>query len=89
MSDTSNVTRAEIVLKGLPDLNCFTSWQEFLQALPDLLGVLIPSDITNVVVSNVQPTSSQTFDVWFRLSNSGSFIGIIYFLKARGTKSTL
>lgn len=79
MSTTSDVTRAQVVLTGLPDTKCFTSWQDFLQALPEFLSVLVPNSITNVIVSNIQPSSSQTTDIWFRLSNSGSFIGIYVF----------
>lgn len=75
-----DITRGNIVLTGLPDTKCFTSWQDFIAALPDLLGVEIPvSSITNVVVSNIQPSSSQTNSIWFRVSNAGSFIGIYVF----------
>lgn len=53
--------------------------QEFIQALPSMIAAEVPSGITNVIVSNVQPTDSQTQDVWFRLSNSGSFLSINVF----------
>ena len=80
MTLSSDITRANIVLTGLPDTKCFTSWQDFLQELPNFLGVEISaSSITNVIVSNVQPTSSQTNSIWFRTSNDGSFIGIYVF----------
>jgi hypothetical protein len=73
------VTRAPIVLTGLQETTCFSSMQEFIQALPTLIAAAIPSNITNVIVSPVQPTDSQTQDVWFRLSNSGSFTSINVF----------
>lgn len=79
MVNSSDTTRADIVLTGLTDTKCFTSWQDFLQELPNLISVAVPNNITNVIVSNIQPTSSQTTDVWFRLSNSGSFISINVF----------
>lgn len=79
MSSINNVTRAAVVLLGLQDTTCFTSMQEFIDALPNLIGVEVPNNITNVIVSNVQPSDSQTTDVWFRLSNSGSFISINVF----------
>jgi|SRR6185369_482449 len=76
----ADVTRAEIVLTGLPDTKCFTSWQDFIAALPEFLAVEIPvSAISNVIVSNVQPSSSQTTSIWFRLSNAGGFLGIYVF----------
>lgn len=80
MVNSADITRANIVLTGLPDTKCFTSWQDFLASLPDLLSVEIPvSSITNVVVSNTQPSSSQTTDIWFRVGNDGGFIGIYVF----------
>lgn len=79
MPSNNNVTRAAVVLLGLQETVCFTSMQEFLAALPTLIGVEIPSNITNVVVSNIQPSDSQTQDVWFREGNSGGFISINVF----------
>lgn len=80
MVNSADSTRGNIVLTGLPDTKCFTSWQDFLAALPEFLGVEIPvSSITNVVVSNVEPSSSQTNSIWFRLNNAGGFIGIYVF----------
>lgn len=75
----TDIVRANIVLTGLPDTKCFTSWQDFIQDLPNILAAEVPSSVSNVVVSNVQPNSSQTTSVWFRTSNSGSFIGIYVF----------
>lgn len=79
MPTNSNVVRAAIVLLGLQDTTCFESMQDFINALPSLIAAEIPPNITNVIVSNQQPSSSQTTDVWFRLSNSGSFLSINVF----------
>lgn len=79
MSSTPDLVRAAIVLLGLPENTCFTSFQDFINQLPNLIGAEIPSNITNVVVSNVQPSDSQTTSIWFRLSNSGSFLSINVF----------
>ncbi len=79
MFEPTNVVRGELVVENIPENACFTSFVELLKALPQYLGVLIPDTITNVIVSNVQPSSSQTTSVWFRLSNSGSFLGIYIF----------
>lgn len=76
---TPELVKANIVLTGVQGTSCFTSMQEFIQALPDLIAAEIPSNITNVIVSPSQPTDSQTQDIWFRLSNSGSFISINVF----------
>jgi len=79
MSTPSFITKGKLVLQNLPDLFCFTDAKDFLTQLPNLLGVEVPADITNVIVSNTQPLDSQTTDVWFRISNSGSFMGIYVF----------
>lgn len=80
MPNSADVIRGELVLIGLPDTKCFTSWQDFLASLPGFLSVQLPiSNATNVVVSNVEPSSSQTTSVWFRLNNAGGFIGIYVF----------
>lgn len=79
MPNNNNVTLADIVLIGLQDLSCFTSMQEVLQALPTLIAAAVPNNITNVTVSNIEPSDSQTGNVWFRISNAGSFVSINVF----------
>lgn len=80
MSTPQNIASARLVLKNILDTYCIESIEQLIEKLPDLLGVEIPaSSLTNVVVSNIQPSDSQTTDVWFRLSNSGSFLGIYVF----------
>lgn len=83
MSIPSNVILGELILKNLPDGFCFTDAKDFVAQLPNLLGVEIPGTVTNVVVSNVEPTSSQTTALWVRLSNSGSFLGLYVFASAQ------
>lgn len=79
MPNTTDVTRAPIVVTGLLDTKCFTTWQDFIKDLPDLIAAEVPNSITNVIISNVQPSSSQTTSIWFRLSNDGSFLGLYVF----------
>lgn len=83
MSAPDNTVEGSIFIKNLPDTACFTTFIELLQALPGYLGVNVPDSITNVIVSNVQPNSSQTTVLWIRTSNSGNFLGIYIF--AAGT----
>lgn len=71
------VISAPIALLSLPDLACFKSAQELIAALPQFLVAQIPiGEITNVIVSNVQPLDTQRDSIWFRKDNSGNFIGI-------------
>lgn len=79
MSIPSNIVRGKLVLQSLPDGFCFTDAKDFISQLPALLGVEIPGEVTNVVVSNVQPNSSQTTSVWVRIGNSGGFVGLYVF----------
>lgn len=69
----------ELVLKALPEVQCYTNFTEFLKALPSLYSVAVPSTVTNVIVSNSQPTSSQITSIWVRMSASNAFIGIYVF----------
>lgn len=75
----TRTVRGAIKIENLPDLSCFKSFKDFVQALPSFLALEIPVNITNVIVSNIQPTDSQRDSVWFRFSNSGTFVGIYVF----------
>lgn len=75
----SDVVRGSLVVTNLPEDFCFTTFRELILALTQYLAVEVPSTITNVVVSNVQPLDSQTNSVWFRISNAGGFQGIYVF----------
>lgn len=79
MFNPENVVSGALVVQGIPENACFTSFTDLLKALPTYLGVQIPASVTNVIVSNVQPSSSQTTSIWFRYSNAGSFLGIYVF----------
>lgn len=79
MFNPENLVKGQLVVQGIPENACFTSFVDLLKSLPTYLGVQVPASITNVIVSNVQPTSSQTTSIWFRMSNAGSFIGIYVF----------
>lgn len=76
MPNESNASLAQVQIKGLVDETCFSSFQEFIQAIPSFLQVLVPRTVTNVTVSNVQPLDTQRDYVWFRRSNGGVFMGI-------------
>lgn len=79
MSNAANIVRGSLVVQNLPELFCFQSARDLVEQLPSLLGVQIPDSISNVIISNTQPTDSQTAALWVRLANSGSFLGIYVF----------
>ncbi len=79
MSSEIGSEEASLVITNLPDTACFTTFGDLLRALPDFLKVVIPTNITNVVVSKTQPLDTQRDNVWFRFSNGGVFMGIYLF----------
>lgn len=79
MPSSNNLINGKLTVLGLPDLECYESLKALLLDLPNILGVLIPESVTNVIVSNIQPTSGQRTSLWYRLSNGGTFIGLYIF----------
>lgn len=76
-TSASDVIQGALKILNLPDLSCYQSYQEAIQAIVANIGLEIPAgDLTNVVVGNQQPSNSQLDSVWFRRDNSGTFIGI-------------
>lgn len=75
----NDVIRGAIKIDGNLDVCCFTSWADFVKALPGLLTVEIPADSTNVTVGSQAPSSDQRNIVWIRTDNSGAFLGIYIF----------
>lgn len=65
-----------IKTQGLLDITCFKDVPDLLQALSQYLTIEIPDSITNVVVSNVQPTDPSRNVIWFKQSAAGQFVGI-------------
>lgn len=78
MSASSNVKTitGAVKLKGLVENLCYENIPQFLQLIADSLLLELPETITNVIVSNIQPSDSQRTSVWIRMSNSGGFLGI-------------
>ncbi len=78
MAQGANVI-GELVLKTLPELQCYKNFTEFLKDLPNLYAVNVPATVTNVIVSPSQPTSSQTTSVWIRTSTDATILGLYVF----------
>lgn len=79
MSKESNIVSAPLAIRGDPSTACFTNIGEFIESLPNFLIAQIPTSITNVIISNIQPLDSERNTIWFRLNNAGTFIGIYVF----------
>lgn len=76
---TPTIAVGTVKVRNFPEEFCFETFEQFLAALQELLVVEIPASVTNVIVSNLEPSSSQRSSVWFRYDNAGSFIGIYLF----------
>lgn len=66
-------------LIGNPEGQCtnFQSFAELLSAIANNIGVDVNNQsFSNLVISNVQPGAADRDKVWWRLSNSGTFVGI-------------
>lgn len=79
MPAENDVIQGALKLTGLMEECCFTSWQDFIKALPTLFSVEIPSDVTNVLVSPDNPRDDQRDYVWFRTNSAGGFIGMFIY----------
>lgn len=86
MAPTGSVVIGDLVLKALPELQCYTNFTDFLKALPSLYAVEVPATVTNVIISPSQPTSSQTSSVWIRTNNAGTFLGVYVFSQGQWVK---
>lgn len=74
---TQSEIKGSIKVAGIPDSACFTTFAELLRSLETFLTVIIPNQtFSNVVISNVQPGQADRDKIWWRLSNSGTFIGL-------------
>lgn len=80
MGNQSSIQGA-IKVKGVPDSACFTTFADLLKSLGTYLIVDIPNQtFSNIVISNQQPGQADRDKIWWRLSNSGVFVGIFEFL---------
>lgn len=79
MANQSSIIGAVQVL-GVPDSACFDNFAELLRSLGTYLTVDIPNqNFSNVVISTAQPGQADRDKIWWRLSNSGAFVGIFFF----------
>lgn len=76
---SGDVIKGALVITDLPDGQCFESFEALLRALPTFLGIQLPTSITNVIISNIQPSDDQRNSLWIRQSNDGGVLGIYVF----------
>jgi len=68
----------------VPDDACLTTVRDLMMQMEKFLAVEFDaSEITNVVVSTEEPDATDGTVVWFRINNSGNFIGIYVFVQGQ------
>lgn len=80
----TNVLNGKVVITGLPDEACYTTFPELLQALVNYLGIEIPlDDISNVVIGVSQPGDADRNKLWVRRAPSGAVMGLYTFSEGK------
>jgi hypothetical protein len=75
------IIKGAIKVQGVPESACFKSFPQLLNALGTYLTVEIQNqEFSNVVISNQQPGQADRGKIWWRIANSGSFVGIYFFV---------
>lgn len=75
-----NTIKGSIKTKGIPESICFKNFADLLQNLGNYLTIEIPiDDITNVIISNQQPSDVDRDKLWVRRTNSGKIAGALVF----------
>ena len=78
--------RGVLKLDNFMEGKCFTSWNDFVRAIPSMFSVEVPSDITNVTVGTQQPSDSERDHLWVRTDNSGAFSGLYVYAQGAWQK---
>jgi hypothetical protein len=76
MPTGTETIRGVLKLDNFMEGKCFTSWSDFVQAMPSMFSVEVPNDITNVTLGIQQPSDSERDHLWIRTDNSGAFSGL-------------
>lgn len=75
------VIKGAVKVQGVPESACFTTFAQLLNALGTFLTIEIPNQaFSNVVISNQQPGQADRNKIWWRIANSGGFVGVYFFV---------
>src|SRR5258708_968449 len=81
MPVVQDVVRGGLKLNTLPDRSCFHSWGDFVEALPTLLSVEIPTSAKGVIAQQAEPSEDSRSSLWLRLASNGAVVGLYAFQK--------
>lgn len=74
-----NTVASALHVIALPERACFTTWREFIESIPQFIGVEVPASVSGVIVGAAPPGEGDRDKIWFRRDNSGAFLGIYAF----------
>lgn len=78
------VVTGGIKVIDVPDDACITTVRDLVLQLEKYLAVEFEDEkITNVIVSTNEPDTTSRDVLWFRLDNSGNFIGLYVFVQGQ------
>ena len=76
----SDVVKGALKVSGAVDRQCFKSLQDFLTALPSLLSVEVPKNLSGVIYSTSSPSAVDDRDkLWVRTDVAGGIVGLYAF----------
>lgn len=74
-----DVIKGAIKINGNLDRQCFSSWREFLETLPNLLAVEVPRGASSLLVGREEPGEEDRNKLWARQDSNGAFLGLYAF----------
>lgn len=75
----TDTIRGAIKLDNFVEGKCFTSWEDFIKAFPQMMTVEVPKNITNVTLGPTAPSSSDLDNLWVKTDSGGNFVGLYIF----------
>lgn len=68
-----------LVVQNVPERACFSTWQEFIQAIPTFIQVQVPSSVSGIISSSDAPDEDDRDKLWLRRDTSGGVLGLYAF----------
>ncbi len=81
MQPLIDVIRGALKIDNLPDLACaeINSFADAIRAFPQFATVEVPTSVSGIIFSPVEPTTDDTNKLWVKVDVNGNFIGVYVF----------
>lgn len=60
----------------VPERECFKSWSEFINSIPDFVGVEVPATVNGVIFSRSEPGDDFKDSLWVYRDSAGNVLGL-------------